>query len=187
MYLQMVSLWMLEDAIEKVKSTRRKRPWLYFVCSSRLLMLQAERELVLDALQSCDTRLANHQVNGVYHLKRYAMLSCRQLCDMVLTRLPRELRDLIYECLLPRTTVDARPQWENSYDWWCDSQDLKMNTCDYYWQLQYGTHVLPAHCLDKFYMSNNMLSELALIWDRLTKFKVDVHQLDQLIRSENWL
>jgi hypothetical protein len=183
----MVSLWMLEDAIEKVKSTRRKRPWLYLACRSRLSMLQAERELVLEVLQSCDTRLANHRVNGVYHLKRYAVLSCRQLCGMVLTRLPRELRDLIYECLLPRTTVDARPQREPTYEWWCYSERVKMNTCDYYWQLLHGTHVLPSHCLDTGYMGNNMLSELALAWDRLTKFKIDVHQVPRLIRSDNWM
>lgn len=178
---------MLDDAIEKVKNDRRKRPWQYFACSPRLLILQAERELLLESLRSCVTRLGNHQrSDGLRHLMNYAMLSCRQLCNMILPRLPRELRDRIYEYLLPCTTVDVELRWKRAYEWKNDSLRLKMNTNDYHWQLRYGTHNFPSHCLDPEYLSNNMLSELALTWDRITKFEVDVHDLPDLVQSEHW-
>ncbi|KAF2825121.1 hypothetical protein CC86DRAFT_418872 [Ophiobolus disseminans] len=176
----------LEEAITRVTEKRRKQPWRYLACTPHLPVLQAERESILDSLDSINTRLKNHQIEEVHCMKQYAKNSCRHLCDMVMDRLPRELRDVIYGYLLPRTTVDATAQWARSYVYLSTSTGIKMNTCDYYWQLQFGTHPIPAHCVDKHHMGRTLL-EIACVWDQLTKYEAEVQQLPSLLRSEHWL
>jgi hypothetical protein len=182
----MESLWTLEDVIDAMKNERRKRPWQYLTCTSQLSILQAERNLVSEALEACDKRLRRYQADGVHHLHRYAKLSCRHLCDAVMDRLPRELRDQIYEHLLPKASIEVVSHWERYLVWWSEASRVPMNTCDYRWQLQYGTNVLPPHCLDKGHLGTAMLRELVHTWDRITSFEVHVSNLTFFIRSKHW-
>lgn len=182
----LVSRWALDNAISDMRKERRKYPWRYLACASQLSTLQAERETVSESLQNANKRLVHLQTEGLHQLRRYARLSCRQLCDRVMKRLPREIRDLVYKSLLPWSTIEVASQEDLSYVWWNSSLRTKMNTYDYYWQLQFGTRRLPTHCLDDNHIGEDMLREIVATWDRITKFEVKVQALPHLLRSEHW-
>jgi hypothetical protein len=153
------------------------------------MAVQVERNIADDSLHDANVRLAQLQAVGMGHLSRYARLSCQQLCNTIMQRLPREIRDMIYELILPSTIIetdDVEDIDDFSYLYWHVPSQTKLNICDYRWQLLLGTHRLPQHCLDESHIGEAMLREIVATWDRTMTFEVDVRTLPYLLRSDYW-
>ncbi|KAH7069609.1 hypothetical protein BKA63DRAFT_519260, partial [Paraphoma chrysanthemicola] len=106
-----------------------------------------------------------------------------------MTRLPREIRDMIYEALLPSKVImvnDVNDIDDFSYLYWHVPSQTKLNMCDYRFQLHVGTHSLPQHCLETEYIGEVMLYEIVATWDRTMIYALDVRTLPYLLSSKYW-
>ncbi|KAF2117358.1 hypothetical protein BDV96DRAFT_644782 [Lophiotrema nucula] len=161
--------------LELVSEHKRARTELKLLCSQLNYLENEYRE---------GATLQAHQPEGIQEpqVLPYAKISCRFLCNKVMTRLPRELRDLVFNILLQscrhnEQSITELLPWETAIS--MDNRKLGMSAYDQW---------LFMHIWKQEFIGDAMFTELMEAWYKTTEFFAwDCPEVSYFLREKNKL
>ena len=123
------------------------------------------------------------------HLIAIGRPECRELCETMYDKLPRELRDMVYKYVVDNY-VDVTFKVSSS-PWACNTSEyVPQSGPAFYPALHVCTHgICASHFLDSAYVCALVQREIAEAWlaSRTFWFTCDWQNLPDLLNSDRWL
>lgn len=129
--------------------------------------LKSKLEGIAHDYSQIDEQLDANERNIRKHLVPLSKASCREFCDAIYAKFPRELRDLVYEQLTNDEVFITKYYTED------DDEDVGWPSCFLGGSLALGNHADFPYFRDPEYVGHNMVQELLESWLRTATFYFD--------------